>query len=577
MPDNSGAKQPDDCLDQPDRARSFDANVPFTLEQVPKTTTETPPKRTSAWSHAIFVVHGIGAHEAGVTAVGLRNGFEDAMEELRKACGKPWKDMPATYIKEGYWGDYGDFKDNFPDLWADMNKASQKYFKELWTKRAESYTRTALWYAWQSARLPWKALTAWGDSRRRAGERIGAYLYRLLKELVYRLLIRLSLYLLVIVVSWVVLVALLVWPRGRKILSTVMGDVRLYVAPRGPGEQAMRQNIDRRVRDLFLQMLGVGYDKDHDRFTTLPVANFCDEDPAGRKLLHVGAVKDQKFDKIIWVSHSLGTVVSYNVIGDLLCKCKQLRKAAEDAGQPIPDEITRIEAGLYRFYTLGSPLRKIQWLFPNNMRPWPADYFEERILPNKGLPVLPAQKESPPEKVRFDSSQWWLNFRHIWDPVSGPVNRAEMFRWAGDWHSPEILTLPGVAHVGYWHTDAITKYILAQTHPNCPGRECAKLPRWPQFFLFKILWQLSMMFFLALVAAIAIHVVQVVGAKGIHYASPGWNWLVTVPLLGSVLQSLACWVSKIFCGIGLSAAWLYHWGASLSGQFWTWFTKLFGF
>jgi hypothetical protein len=555
------------CADQPDRARSFDVDVPFTLEQVPQTTSE--GEKTSSWKHAIFVVHGIGAHEAGVTAVGLRNGFEDAMEELRKACGRPWKDMPATYIKEGYWGDYGDFKDNFPTLWVDMNQASRKYFEELWKKRAESYTRTALWYAWQSARLPWKALTEWGDSHKG--------FFKKFQDFVYRVFIRLPLYVLVIIVSWVALVALLVWPRGRRILSTVLGDVRLYVAPNGPGEQAIRQNIDRRVRDLFLQMLGLGYDAVHDRFTTLPAANFFDEDPAGRKLLRVGSVNNQKFEKITWVSHSLGTVVSYNVIADLLCKCETLSKQATNAGQPVPDEIKRIEAGLYRFYTLGSPLRKINWLFPNNMRPWPAEYFEKYILPNKGLPVLPNEKHPEDRTVKYDASQWWLNFRHIWDPVSGPVNRAEMFRWAGDWHSPEIVTLPGVAHVGYWHTDAITKYILAQTHPNCPGKECAELPRWPQFFFFKILWQLSMMFFLALVAAIAIHAVELVGAKGIHYATPWWDWLVTVPVLGPVLQLLACWVSKILCWVGLAAAFLCHWAAGLSAELWNWLSNWCGF
>ena len=549
------------CSDQPDRARSFDLDVPFTLEQV--------GRGTSSWTHAIFVVHGIGAHEAGVTAVGLRSGFEDAVELLRKACSKPWKEMPATYIKEGYWGDYGDFKDNFPDLWNVMNKPSRKYFKDLWRKRAESYTRTALWYAWQSARLPWKALTDWSDVEKRPNEKTITYLYRLLTEFFYRLVIRLPLYLLVIIVSWVALVALLVWPRGRKILSTVLGDVRLYVAPRGPGEQAIRQNIDRRVRDLFLQMLGVGWDAKSNTFVALQQANECDEDPAGRKLLRVGPVKDQKFDKITWVSHSLGTVVSYNVIGDLLCKCKKLREDAEGAGNAISNEVLRIEAGLHRFYTLGSPLRKIDWLFPNNMRPWPAEYLEDHILPNKNLPT---NKHGKP-----DASQWWLNFRHIWDPVSGPVNRSEMFHWAGDWHSPEVFTFPGVAHVGYWHTNAITKYILAQTHANCPGKESAKLPRWPQFFFFKLLWQFSMMFFLAVVAAIAVHIVGLAGAKAIHYATPYWNWLITVPFLGPILQLFGCWVWKVFCWIGLAGAFLYHWAACLSGQFWNWLSKLCGF
>ena len=216
-----------------------------------------------------------------------------------------------------------------------------------------------------------------------------------------------------------------------------MGDVKLYVAPSGPGEQAMRQNIDRRVRDLFLQMLGVGWDPKNERFVALQQAGECDEDPAGHKLLRVGKIKNQKFDKITWVSHSLGTVVSYNVLGDLFCTCQKLRKDAEDNRNPVPEEIKRIEAGLHRFYTLGSPLRKIQWLFPNNMRPWPVEYFEKYILDNKGLPL---KKNGKP-----DASQWWLNFRHIWDPVSGPVNRSEMFHWAGDWHSPEVLTLPGVA------------------------------------------------------------------------------------------------------------------------------------
>jgi hypothetical protein len=206
------------CAEQQDRARSFDADVPFTLEQV--------PQNTSSWKHAIFVVHGIGAHEAGVTAVGLRSGFEDAVEKLRESCGQPWKNMPATYIKEGYWGDYGDFKDNFPTLWVDMNQASRKYFEELWKKRAESYTRTALWYAWQSARLPWKALAEWGDSHKG--------FFKKFQDFIYRVFIRLPLYVLVIIVSWVALVALLVWPRGRKILSTVLGERTALCGPEWP-------------------------------------------------------------------------------------------------------------------------------------------------------------------------------------------------------------------------------------------------------------------------------------------------------------------------------------------------------
>jgi hypothetical protein len=501
-------------------------------------------------SHAIYVVHGIGAHDSGVTAVGLRSGFEDAVQQLREASASPWIEMQPTYIKEGYWGDYGNFSDNFPDLWAQMSKPSRKYFKELWKKRSESYARTAAWYAYQSLRLPWQALSDWQDVR-------GGF-PGLLREIFYRLVVRIPLYLLAVFVSWSALVALVVWPRGRSILSTVMGDVRLYVRPRGPIEQAIRQNIDVKVRDLFLQMIGLGIIEPgvpvEGDFKDLIEARPCEEDTAGRKLLQIGDRKKHKFDRITWVSHSLGTVVSYNVVGDLLCKCKKLREANRQI-----NFVERVEAGLYRFYTMGSPLRKIFWLFPEMKRRWPAEYFERYIL-------------QAADKNLTAASPWWVNFRHIWDPVSGSISRSDYFPWAKESHSPEVLTLPGLAHVGYWHTDGIAKYILAQAHPGLPGEKTATLP--DRGWLAKLAWHISMIFILGLVSAIIFHIIQLLAVAGLARLAPWWTWLQTVPLLGPILHFMAWLVALVFHALTHLLAVCWHAVARLSTHLWLWLRRL---
>jgi hypothetical protein len=537
----------DPCVTQPERPRAYDPDIPFSLEQVPN---DPIPKK-----YGIFVVHGIGARDAGATAVVLRDGFENAAEELRHYAlkehqrhpGQPWVEIPPTYIKEGYWGNFGSFKDCFSLIWTTMNQASQKYFEALWQTRAESYVRTAVWYAGQTARLPWDALTQWQD--------VSGGFFHWCKEILYRVLVRLPLYLLVIFLSWVVLVALLVWPKGRKILSSVLADVRLYVAPRGPIEQAMRQNIDRRVRDLFLQMLGLD-----QHFNPLPDPAVGDEDPAGCKKLQIGGVI-RVFDRVTWVCHSLGTVVSYNVIGELLCECRKQRAAAK-AGV-VPLGVLRVERGLYRFYTLGSPLRKITWMFPTLLRAWPHGYLDEYVLTDDK--DLPKTKENLP-----DTSFWWINFRHIWDPVSGHISASDLFHWAKDCHSPQVLTVPGVAHVGYWHTDALTKYILAQAHPGMPGATSAKLPKWPQNFLAKIAWHISMIFILGLVCALVFHTVELLGAAALTRLAPWWNWLIAVPILGPILHLIGWIVVKMLCWLAAAANCLWSAVTSLAMQLWIW-------
>jgi hypothetical protein len=478
---------------------------------------------------AIFVVHGIGSHQGGSTSVLLRGGFEDALDKIKQLTDvertndASWLNMPATYIKEGYWGDYGNFQRCFPDLWKKMEASPRSFFSHLWTKRTSSALGTAWWFAKKAFFLPFEILLNWSDS---------PGLWKSLSQIPYRVF-RFFVYLAVMLVAWFTLLLLVLLPGGRKILSDMLVDVRVYLEPKGQVEFAIVQRIDRQVRDLFLQLLGLDWE-----FNDLPDPDDLEADTERTNGLTKIKIGDalHTFEEVTWVSHSLGTVVSYNVISDLLFRCKELRqKAGVDDKDGLSKKADRVEKGLYRFYTMGSPLRKIIWMFPGVLREWPHQYLAERILKTKG-------------------EQWWVNFRHIWDPVSGYLPGSRFFPELTDVHSSKLLTLPGYTHISYWHTSALCQYILAQTHPETPGAPQVHLPKWPQWTLVKVAWHLSMLVFFAAVCWVLLRVAYSLAGFGAAYLPALWNWIA---------DCRACQYASHSAWDLLVAIW--HWLARLIG------------
>lgn len=399
------------------RPRAFERGIYlWRFQDIPRTvkkdgTEAQNPVRDSA----VFVVHGMGEQARLDTVVTLRDGFEEAIAELHRDYDQTAVPVPFTF--EGYWADYDSLEQTFPDEWATFGERERTMFTGLWHRRAFSTIRTFAWFMRESLRIVAdpkvvKTLTPLRWFTYCGVVVTGAFAFS------YTLL------------------------RHPKILSRVLADVRLYLDPRGDIEKAIVQRIDRRVGEKFLLLLGLDWD-------------FCDL-PA-EKRLHISG-EPHTFSYVMWVAHSLGSVISYNVISDLLARCAETRQrldcpdeALTMAERGLLSNVRRVETGLHRFITMGSPLEKIALLFPAALRQWPAGY--EESFASKG------------------TLHWWINFFHVWDPVSGRLRDRTLFPLAVNWHGG-LWRVPGWAHVSYWKDKAILAYIITRTY----GADVLKAP-----------------------------------------------------------------------------------------------------
>lgn len=376
---------------------------------------------------AVFVVHGMGEQAYADTAVQLRNGFEDAIDEIQRK--QNMRDVPTPYILDGYWANYDDFEHTFPEEWVKLARGEQTFFSKLWAKRTHSAIRAFFWFAWQALRLIADPVV-WKN-----------------KEVDW---VRRMIHLGIALLAWVADVFMLV--RHRKILRDVLGDVRLYARPQGVVERTIVQRIDRRVGEKFLLLLGLDWE-----FRTLP----------RDKQLRI-AGQPHRFRYVAWVAHSLGSVVSYNVISDLLGRCQQLRALAGKApaeltpaeaqllqNPDLQENIGLVEQGLHRFITIGSPLEKFALLFPEVLRPWP-DACKRRLSEER--------------------RRWWVNFFHVWDPVSGRLVDKSFFPRVENLHS-KLWRVPLLAHTSYWVDPPILTFIVTRIY----GKSILPLDQPPTF------------------------------------------------------------------------------------------------
>ncbi len=376
---------------------------------------------------AVFVVHGIGEQVYAETAATLRKGTEDALPIVEPRLWDAAEDnnwiLPGPYIWDAFWARYHDFAWLEPKAKDTLSKGALNFYTRLWSQRSQGALRSVWWLWKQSWRLVVK----------------GRGFNRIIYIVLWSLIPFISL-------------LLLPHPKSRKFLSQYLNDVRLYLSPKGDIERHIVQRIEYTIGEEFLKLLGLDWD--------------FEELPLDQKLM-VGGER-HSFENITWVAHSLGSVISYNVISDLLNKCEQFRESGKDGDD---EKAARVENALSHFITIGSPLDKVAFLFTPSgtlshlnaretlekntvLRAWPDSY-----LPGGKHYKNIYENCSRPSNYR---PLFWQNFYYGTDPVSGHL---DLFtNKNGDSIVKNIHTkgwrMPLASHVAYWSDLNITTRIL---------------------------------------------------------------------------------------------------------------------
>ena len=393
-------------------------------------TIENPGKKS-----AIFLVHGIGKQLYTETAVQLRSGIEDALvnisnwqEKARKKGTKEDKrrltdlpdpaDLAPPFIREGYWANYPDIKKTFNEDCANFSEGELTFFEGLWRKRVFSLFRTCLWFLGKQISL----------ITRGPRGRFGAWLLYFPLQITGLAALGIS--------------AL----RYPIVITEFLSDVRLYIDPKGIAERAIVQRINERVKADFMRLIGLD----------------SDFRPLADKMKVVG--KPMEFERVIWVAHSLGTVISYNVLSSLFHRMEEiLSDPSSDEKQRRGVELFRTR--LRRFVTLGSPIDKIVYVFSDRaLRKWPEKRPRQELL-HGGEDPNARNRDAEDEKSSDGKREWWFNYYHVFDPVSGALDSEWLFK-----DNPPInrhiswCQVPGWAHVAYWSDSKVLRFILSRAY-----------------------------------------------------------------------------------------------------------------
>jgi hypothetical protein len=406
---------------------------------------------------AIFVVHGMGEQKAEETAAILRSGFDDALIEIYK-----WQNdnlrqsaesdyvIPPPYIKDGYWGDYSNLENTFPDEYKSFGTNQREFFKQLWKTRTESWFSVFRW--------------VWGQ------------LLRLLNPMVIFKLgpIAWFLYLPYQIIGTATLLFSLI--KAPRVLTGFLGDLRLYFNPSGATERAIVQRIDKRVAVSFMRLLGLDPD-----FKSLNVNQY-----------YYSCKRAVSFDRVVWVAHSLGSVISYNALSDLFHKAEQIEKAHLENPAIFTEEyqnVLHFRKCLRRFVTIGSPLDKAAYLYGEEaLTPWPQ---KDRSS------LLDGGEE-------FEERDWWVNFYCVMDPVSGALNSPLICgnKPPINYHVGSSL-IPGYAHVSYWRDTTVLRFILGRTYGKQMLQDQAPKP-WPSWLLTLLAFGFHLLTFIAAAAILVV-------------------------------------------------------------------------
>ena len=433
-----------------------------------------PPNHPARFC-ATFLVHGMGEPKFTQTAANLRSGFENNMGDA--IITDPPK-LPPPYISEGYWGNYDDLARTFPEVWEKFGRGEQTFFSGLWQTRSHGLMATVMWFMRQ----------LWSLVGPRAVKEMGWK-----TQLIYWPLQ------ILFPVALVVLIC-----KMRTAVTHVLNDVRVYCAPDGMIEDVIVQGIDRRVARSFLRMIGLD-----ENFRALDDAH----------ALHANS-QPVRFNRVVWVAHSLGTVVSYNALSDLFHEAARLEKAG-DADQQAG--VAKFRSSLVAFITLGSPLNKISHLCGRDaIKPWPAPRAE-----------LLTQKN--PDK-RLENGGWWLNYFNILDPVSGSLDHPLLFKTnpADETHpfdqpGPQNFCvdmraagiIPGLAHIAYWQDKTCTATVVKLTYGPAYPKALEPLGKSISFGK-RMLWYFAWLGIVLLLLLVLALVILWAACKWVPWLLPTW-------------------------------------------------------
>jgi hypothetical protein len=202
------------------------------------------------------------------------------------------------------------------------------------------------------------------------------------------------------------------------------------------------------VRRFLVQYLGdvVVYVESHtvDRFADLRARiRECVTERARAVYVAGGA---DAYDQVVVVGHSLGSVVSYDMLNQLLCEDAIDRQA----GRPTRDVARRTPL----FLTFGSPLDKTTFVFAIQHR---RTTQAREALVASAQPMLQGYEWRP---------ERWVNIYSPWDIISGSL---EYFDLPGSADPRRVINLRDreattllMAHVEYWENGLLPE-VLSKT------------------------------------------------------------------------------------------------------------------
>jgi len=163
-------------------------------------------------------------------------------------------------------------------------------------------------------------------------------------------------------------------------------------------------------------------------------------------------LENNYYEQIIVVGHSLGSVIAYDALNRITHDM--------NAKGGISPELAPKIVGLVTF---GSPLDKIAFFFQEHTAD--EEYVRRQILAHfhgfKSLPLPGDQKPisiENPIQPYLDGARW-LNFYHLQDPISGPL---DAYRVDRNICCEKEVQRPDEAHSCYWTCDQMYRDIAAE-------------------------------------------------------------------------------------------------------------------
>lgn len=152
------------------------------------------------------------------------------------------------------------------------------------------------------------------------------------------------------------------------------------------------------------------------------------------------------YDRVILAGHSLGSVIAYDTINELIGRVSGAPGPGPDHPEPALTEVQLKK--LLGLVTFGSPLDKIYYFFREHVK-------EDQAIRAQILSLLhsfrkvPSGRDYRPHKFDYTPLKLddllWLNAWSPLDPVSAHLHFyvVDQQKWFWYW-------VPGLAHLGYW-------------------------------------------------------------------------------------------------------------------------------